>query len=299
MEILVIDDHSSDNTIAVVSDMARQYQQIRLLTNEREKGPSGTRNTGLLRSRGEYVAFLDADDTWFPNHLKAGIGFLEDHCSIDIVFYNVEIYDCMAKRKTGDWFSERDFISKLKTEELEEQYYIIHENIFHALLDEAFMHLQSMIVRKKILAGILFNEDIKRSEDRDFCIRMYVCSNARFAFKNLVTGTYIRREKSLTSESDENALSASMDHIRLFSGYLSMCSSDSVAINKLNVMIYNRYMGASYLCRKKNNHKLAMKYLIRSYKYKISFFQFVEFFKISVSLVLFLFLIDSGKKPHS
>ena len=62
VEIIVIDDGSSDDTRAIVSDMTLGNRQIALLSNERKKGPSGARNTGLLRTDGIYAAFLDADD---------------------------------------------------------------------------------------------------------------------------------------------------------------------------------------------------------------------------------------------
>ena len=53
-EIIVVDDSSSDNTRAVVTAIAEHSPQIKLFSNERKKGPSGARNTGLLKAGGEY-----------------------------------------------------------------------------------------------------------------------------------------------------------------------------------------------------------------------------------------------------
>src|SRR5262245_45803696 len=77
LEILIVDDRSTDNTRQVVADLNAAYPQVKLLINERSRGPSGARNTGLLQARGEYIAFLDADDLWHDDHLAKGIPFLE------------------------------------------------------------------------------------------------------------------------------------------------------------------------------------------------------------------------------
>ena len=93
IEIIVIDDGSTDNTMSVISDISRTHQQVICVHNERNKGPSGARNTGLLKASGMYIAFLDADDLWLPNHLMEGVNFLERHNDIDIVLFNFNIIE--------------------------------------------------------------------------------------------------------------------------------------------------------------------------------------------------------------
>lgn len=286
IEIIVIDDGSSDNTRFVVSDMAAHHSQIILLKNDRTNGPSGARNTGLLNANGDYVTFLDADDVWLKNHLEEGVAFLDKNNRIDIVFYNFEMQEYETKRKICDWFTERDFSKILKTEELDGRYYLICDDMFNALLNESFIHLQSMIIRRKVTAGIFFNEDIKRSEDRDFCINLYLKSNAKFAFKNLITGIYYRHSNSLTSNSIENSLSITLDNIHLFKKYFSLESNSKHTIQKLNTKLFHAHMAASYYCRQLNIHRLAFKYLFQSYRHSIAISQLKEIAKISASCVI-------------
>lgn len=286
-EIIVIDDGSSDNTKAVVSDMATHYHQITLLLNDRKKGPSGARNSGLLKATGDYVAFLDADDLWCPNHLEKGVDFLERHNNIDVVFYNFEIHEYETKMQICDWFSERSFSQTLNIDKLDDEYYFICDDMFAALLDESFMHLQSMIIRSRATRGVLFNEDINRSEDRDFSVRLYLDSQARFAFKNIVTGIYYRHCNSLTSNSVQNELSTMLDHITLFTGYLSRELLDTITASKLKRSLFDRHMSASYYYRKLNRHRHAVTYLFKSLRYGIAASQLREFAKIAVSFVIF------------
>jgi len=285
-EIIVIDDGSSDNTRMVVSDIAAHNSQIILLRNDRKKGPSGARNTGLLNANGDYVTFLDADDLWLKNHLEEGVAFLDKNNTIDIVFYNFEVQEYETKRKIFDWFSERNFSKIIKIDELDDKYNSICDDLFKALLNESFMHLQSMIIRKKVLSGILFDEEIKRSEDRDFCINIYLNSNAKFAYKNLITGIYYRHSNSLTSKTVEKSLSTTIDHIYLFKKYLSLESISIDAVNELKRKLFRSYLTASYYYRILNMHRLAFGYLFHSYRYGIAVSQLKELAKISASCVL-------------
>jgi glycosyltransferase involved in cell wall biosynthesis len=67
LEIIVVDDCSGDNTTALMETLRRA--EIRYLRHDRRLGSAAARNTGIHHSRGEYVAFLDDDDEWYPEKL--------------------------------------------------------------------------------------------------------------------------------------------------------------------------------------------------------------------------------------
>jgi glycosyltransferase involved in cell wall biosynthesis len=65
-EVMVVDDGSTDDTVAVATQFAAKFSQpIKVLT-QANAGPGVARNTGIRNSTGQYVAFLDSDDLWFP-----------------------------------------------------------------------------------------------------------------------------------------------------------------------------------------------------------------------------------------
>lgn len=75
-ELIIVDDGSTDNT----ADILRQYegdQRVHLLS-QAQAGCAGARNTGLLNSRGRYLAFQDSDDEWLPTKLEAAVKALEN-----------------------------------------------------------------------------------------------------------------------------------------------------------------------------------------------------------------------------
>src|SRR5918995_1252705 len=71
-EIVVVDDGSTDDT----SEVAARYPGVRYVY-QNNQGVSAARNSGLARSEGEYVVFLDADDRLLPEALEAGLRCLE------------------------------------------------------------------------------------------------------------------------------------------------------------------------------------------------------------------------------
>jgi glycosyltransferase involved in cell wall biosynthesis len=68
LEVIVVDDASSDNTEAVVG--AIKDPRLVYVRHPKNQGGAAARNTGIARARGEYVAFLDSDDQWVPDKLR-------------------------------------------------------------------------------------------------------------------------------------------------------------------------------------------------------------------------------------
>ena len=63
LEILVIDDHSTDDTMEKMGRYG-ENDRVRYIRNETNKGASASRNRGVQLAKGDYIAFLDADDYW-------------------------------------------------------------------------------------------------------------------------------------------------------------------------------------------------------------------------------------------
>jgi glycosyltransferase involved in cell wall biosynthesis len=76
IEVIVVDDGSSDTTSAVVKEFAARDARIELV-QQSNAGAGAARNTAIRKARGKYIAPLDADDFWFPEKLEKQVARLE------------------------------------------------------------------------------------------------------------------------------------------------------------------------------------------------------------------------------
>src|SRR3546814_20887295 len=77
LDLIVVDDGSTDSSLSVASAIADADARVRLLRNERNLGVAATRNHALEVARGRYVAFLDSDDRWLPGKLQLQIAAMD------------------------------------------------------------------------------------------------------------------------------------------------------------------------------------------------------------------------------
>jgi glycosyltransferase involved in cell wall biosynthesis len=82
LEIIAVDDGSTDATPAIVERMGAQVRVLR----QRNLGPAAARNRAVRESRGRYLAFIDGDDAWLPGKLKAQLDYIESDGAHPIVF---------------------------------------------------------------------------------------------------------------------------------------------------------------------------------------------------------------------
>lgn len=89
--VYVVDDASTDETRWVAGRYAARYSHIRCLHLPRNVGPATARNLALEHAGEEYIAFLDADDHWRPNHLETLLTLLEPYPTVALAFGRVAV----------------------------------------------------------------------------------------------------------------------------------------------------------------------------------------------------------------
>lgn len=84
-EMVITDDGSKDNGPSIVEEYASKDSRIRLLRLSENGGPGVSRNNSIINSRGQYIAFLDSDDTWMPDKLEKQLALMKK-CGCGVVY---------------------------------------------------------------------------------------------------------------------------------------------------------------------------------------------------------------------
>jgi succinoglycan biosynthesis protein ExoO len=165
LEILVIDDCSTDDTVEVVKALAGEIPSLRLLSTPANSGPSVARNVGLRAAKGDWIALLDADDAWKPGRLKR-LSEVARATSAHFVADNLVMWDAVADTQFKPFYYDL----------LGQQRQITLVDMFEA--DDNFnfsktsFALMKPIFRREFIinSGVQYNQAVRIGEDFNFYV---------------------------------------------------------------------------------------------------------------------------------
>ncbi len=94
VDVVLVDDASTDETPALGRALAERYANVSLVGHAVNSGPGPARNTGLRRVRSEFVCFLDADDSYVEGFFAAALRRFRERPAISAVVTGIELVDC-------------------------------------------------------------------------------------------------------------------------------------------------------------------------------------------------------------
>jgi glycosyltransferase involved in cell wall biosynthesis len=185
-EVIVINDGSSD-TKEFERELSPYLDRIVYIKQE-NRGASAARNVGIYRAGGEYIAFLDSDDIWFPQYLKSQMRLFQQNPPPDFVYTD------------GLVFGGTLFTGKRMMELYPSNGAVTFESL---IIEKCTVSTPGVIARKQVLidAG-LFDENISHAEDFDLWLRV-AHRGARMMYQRQVLWKCRSRSGSLSSRADE------------------------------------------------------------------------------------------------
>jgi glycosyltransferase involved in cell wall biosynthesis len=154
-ELIVINDGSQDLTVEVVEKIQDSRIQVYSYQNA---GLAASRNRGIDRSTGEYIAFIDADDMWTPDKLEAQFNALKSHPEAAVAYSWTDYIDEYSQ-----------FLGK-------GGHITVNGNIYpHLLLTDLLENGSNPLIRKQAFIEVgNFDESLRAAEDWDMLLRLAI-----------------------------------------------------------------------------------------------------------------------------
>ena len=169
-EIIVVDDGSTDDTCRIVESY--RPRGVHLVRHAERGGAAAARNTGIAAARGEYVAFLDADDEWLPGKLTRQLDVISRDPAMTFVSCRATLMD-ETGRDTGDIYRGAPAAEGV--------------NAWRTLLAYPCVATPSVLARREaLLATGGFNRWMPVAEDQDMWIRLALMGPAGHLPESLV-----------------------------------------------------------------------------------------------------------------
>lgn len=197
VEILLIDDGSTDRTVERVQIAAPEVRIIR----QQNAGVAAARNTGLREARGRYVTFLDADDGWFPGKLSAQTRYLQSHPEVGLVFHSWKVW-----KPDSDGVYRWPQVDPIKPEMEQSVEPDLAGWLYLPLLLDCEIHTSTVMIRHEIINKVgFFDTDLVIGEDYDYWLRISrVCEMHKlseiYSFYRSVEGSLSNKPKLINYE---------------------------------------------------------------------------------------------------
>jgi glycosyltransferase involved in cell wall biosynthesis len=163
IELIIIDDFSSDGSRDVISDFVHKHPEMQYRFSETNLGICKAFNTGWRLSKGEYLIDLSADDILYPARIEEGLKTFEQHDHT----YGINFTDAEYVDEENNFIKShyrRDMKGRLRKK--------IHEgNLYPKLLSEYFICAPTMMTRRNVLEALDGYDETLTYEDFDFWIR--------------------------------------------------------------------------------------------------------------------------------
>jgi glycosyltransferase involved in cell wall biosynthesis len=167
-ELILIDDHSTDNSLDLVKKLQQKDDRIIILQNTSNVcGAANSRNLGIHRASQDYIAFLDADDYYLPERFRSDVSLFLNNPDIDAVVNAVQIKLQKGERQfiLNSYYRHNELLGFSRSfSPIEINDYISGFNL----------HLNGLTIRKSIFQKTGgFDGYLKQAEDRDFYLRLF------------------------------------------------------------------------------------------------------------------------------
>lgn len=198
LQIIIIDDGSTDDTPAVVMSIADP--RIHYVRFEENQGIGAARHEGVSRARGEFIAFIDSDDLWLPGKLELQLRLFRSYPQLEVIFGGfLNINHVNGSRELG-FYQTQTGLRQLEVRQLEPSAYEIISGFLRAILGSNFISPSTVMLKVDVIHRMgNFEPSLSGPEDFEFWWRL-AAHSVRFAYTEQPLIERHKDSQSITSQ---------------------------------------------------------------------------------------------------
>ena len=237
LELIVVDDCSTDNTKEVVSQI--KDSRFKYYCLERNSGACVARNYGIEKAAGEYIAFNDSDDQWHKDKLEKQLSFLINN-NVDVTVCSMDVYDEGSSEKMYT------FPDSKKSPE--------GAVSFDSLLKYNCTSTQMLFGKIECFKENLFDSNMPRFQDWEECLRL--SKKYKFFHQNEILVDTYQQKDSITKNPQKGVAGMKLLFEKHKDAILSAADITESFFKKMS----------SFTCRCGKNPVMEMTYIYKAHK---------------------------------
>lgn len=229
VEILIVNDGSTDDTGQIATQLATRDPCITVIHQANSGGPAQPRNLGIAQSTGEFICFLDPDDYWYPSKLEQQFKLMTSRPDVDMVFCDLDRVD-QHGANLGPTYLERIHYLDSAIDHLEPigpaTYVTKPSFLAYSSVNVVGPTTCGVMLRRKRLQSLdeWFPLDLLVGEDIDLWFR--ILQHSRAAFINVPLYAYRQHPASLMHNDARVSIGLSATHARNYARVESLLSPE-------------------------------------------------------------------------
>lgn len=246
IEIIVIDDGSTDATADRVRALAEHDARVKYIYQQNSGGPAKPRNVGLAAAQGEYIFIFDSDDIMLPGKIEKYINVFLSNNDIDVIFSDFQVIDELGNVLSESFLYEYQSFRRI-CEYQTDNVFKLNMNNFHEEIIKANFIGTSGVAFKRPVYQSLFDE--RFSSGDDILAWASLAETKNFYFIDFPLHKYRKRDGSISNKNLESLLNNKIKILAEISSLCKTSSAKNAAVEKQNEYFYS--LGYMYRSQKK------------------------------------------------
>jgi glycosyltransferase involved in cell wall biosynthesis len=230
-EAVVVNDGSPDTP--ELERVLQPYMDWIVYIKQENKRAAGARNNAIRQARGEFLAFLDSDDTWMPDHLSSQMQMFAEDPSLDLVYC-----DGLMVGHPGH---ETEFMTRCPSS---------GPATFESLIAQRCqVPISTVVARKRTLMDVgLFDEELPRCDDYDMWVRA-AFNGAKIGYSRKLGGSFFADRPGSLGQSKARMIEGYWNILEKFKRTLPLTDADRAMVEKRAALIRARYLLEEGKCK--------------------------------------------------